>query len=100
MNSDANDTKAQSGLPAEGFCRVDDFVGRGKALPFSRSTWYGMQKAGTAPKPILLTSRVAAYPVSEIRSLLASLKASTTTVLSPKMGTGTSRNNGDKEDAS
>jgi hypothetical protein len=39
-------------------------------VPISRSTWWRMVKAGTAPQPIRLSSGITAWRVSEIRAWL------------------------------
>ena len=59
-------------LPSEGFVRLADFLGHGKALPISRSSWYALVRSGKAPKPIAMGPRTAVYPVQSIREFIAS----------------------------
>lgn len=55
-----------------GFLRLDDFVGPGKAIPVSRSTWYSMIRAGKAPAPIAFSSRIAVYPIATVQAFIES----------------------------
>lgn len=71
MNIKAKSPQAST-LPSEGFVRLDNFLGNGKALPISRSTWYALVRTGKAPKPIALGPRTAVYPVETIREFIAS----------------------------
>ena len=65
-------------LPSEGFVRLKDFLGTGKALPISRSSWYALVRAGKAPKPIAFGPRTSVYPVAMIREFLSSFDQSET----------------------
>jgi predicted DNA-binding transcriptional regulator AlpA len=60
-------------LPMEGFARLNDFVGKGKLIPISRSSWYSLVRAGRAPKPTLIGPRMSVYEISAIRRFVASL---------------------------
>ncbi|MBD8685995.1 MULTISPECIES: helix-turn-helix transcriptional regulator [unclassified Rhizobium] len=55
------------------FGRVSDFVGKGKMIPVSRSTWYSWVKSGRAPKPHHLSPRVAVYDMAAISQFLRTL---------------------------
>lgn len=56
------------------FGRVNDFVGKGKLIPVSRSTWYSWVKSGLAPKPRMLSARIAVYDMDDILHFLRSAK--------------------------
>lgn len=69
------------GLPAEGYVRIWDIIGRGAAkgrpaitavIPVSSATWYAGVKTGRFPKPIK-TGGIALWRVEDIRALLAQL---------------------------
>lgn len=60
-------------LPNEGFVRLNDFVGKGKVIPVSRSTWYAWAKTGRAIKPKSLGPRTSVYDVAEIRRFVTSV---------------------------
>jgi prophage regulatory protein len=74
-------TPVARGLPAEGYVRIWDIIGR-KALkgmaatpgmiPVSRATWYSGVRSGRFPKPIK-HGGVAMWRVEEIRDLIAQL---------------------------
>ncbi|MCQ2002370.1 helix-turn-helix transcriptional regulator [Rhizobium sp. NRK18] len=55
-------------LPEEGYVRLNDFLGKGKFLPMSRSTWYSRVRSGEAPAPVSLGARIVAYRVEDIRA--------------------------------
>jgi predicted DNA-binding transcriptional regulator AlpA len=57
-------------LPGEGFVRLSQFVGRGRALPISRSGWWAGIKSGKYPPPVKLSPRISVWPVEEIRRLI------------------------------
>jgi prophage regulatory protein len=70
-----------SGLPAEGYVRIWDIIGRkatkGRSaipgmIPVSRATWYSGVKSGRFPKPIK-HSGIAMWRVEDIRALVAQL---------------------------
>lgn len=64
-------------LPREGLVRLADFVGKGKAIPVSKSTWYSWVKAGKAVQPMRLGSRLSVYDVASVRSFIRSYGKST-----------------------
>jgi prophage regulatory protein len=70
-----------SGLPAEGYVRIWDIIGRkttkGRSaipgmIPVSSATWYSGVKSGRFPKPIK-HSGIAMWRVEDIRALVAQL---------------------------
>lgn len=70
-----------SGLPAEGYVRIWDIIGRratkGRAaitgmIPVSSATWYAGVKSGRFPKPIR-HGGIAMWRVEDIRALVAQL---------------------------
>lgn len=70
-----------SGLPAEGYVRIWDIIGRraGKGqpaitgmIPVSSATWYAGVKSGRFPKPIK-HGGIAMWRVEDIRALVAQL---------------------------
>lgn len=72
---------ATSGLPAEGYVRIWDIIGRSATngstatpgmIPVSRSTWYSGVRSGRFPKPIK-HGGVAMWRVEDIRALVAEL---------------------------
>lgn len=71
-----------SGLPAEGYVRIWDILGRKAAngrpailgmIPVSRATWYAGVKSGCFPKPIK-HGGIAMWRVEEIQALIAHLR--------------------------
>ncbi len=61
-------------LPAEGFVRVRSIItekGRVGVLPLGRTRWYSGVKSGEFPRGVLIAPRVRAWPVEQIRELLA-----------------------------
>lgn len=71
-----------SGLPAEGYVRIWDIIGRKSAkgrpanrgvIPVGRGTWYAGVKSGRFPKPIK-HGRIAMWRVEDIRALVAQLE--------------------------
>jgi prophage regulatory protein len=69
------------GLPAEGYVRIWDIIGRrankGRSaipgmIPVSRATWYSGIKSGRFPKPIKHCG-IAMWRVEDIRALVAQL---------------------------
>jgi len=73
-----------SGLPAEGYVRIWDIIGRkatkGRSaipgmIPVSRATWYSGVKSGRFPKPIKHNG-IAMWRVEDIRALVAQLGSS------------------------
>jgi|UPI00067F480F hypothetical protein len=65
---------AQYELPPTGFVRLGDFVGKGKVIPVSKSTWYAWAKAGRAIRPTRLGPRTSAYPVEAVVAFIASFE--------------------------
>jgi hypothetical protein len=70
-----------SGLPAEGYVRIWDILGRKAAngrpaipalIPVSNATWYAGVKSGRFPKPIK-HGGIALWRVEDIRALVAQL---------------------------
>lgn len=70
-----------SGLPAEGYVRIWDIIGRraakGRAaitgmIPVSSATWYAGVKSGRFPKPIK-HGGIAMWRVEDIRALVVEL---------------------------
>lgn len=57
-------------LPVTGYVRVNQLVPR--FIPVSHATWWRWIKAGKAPKPHKLSSRVTAWKVEDIRAYLDS----------------------------
>jgi prophage regulatory protein len=57
-------------LPVSGFVRLKQFVGPGKALPISRSTWWAGVKDGRFPKPMKLGKRVTVWRAEDIHRLI------------------------------
>ncbi len=77
MTDDVNSNDAgpdSSDLPSEGFVRLSAFVGKGKFIPISRSSWYALQRSGIAPKPKILGLRTCVYDVATIRRFASSLE--------------------------
>ena len=64
-----------SELPSTGFLRLRDFVGRGKLVPVSKSTWWQGIKDGRFPKPVKLGKRVTVWRVEDIRRLIETVRA-------------------------
>ena len=62
-------------LPSSGFVRLSDFVGKGKMIPVSRSTWYSWIRTGKAIKPTQLGPRVAVYPVQAVADFISEYTA-------------------------
>jgi prophage regulatory protein len=58
-------------LPAEGFVRVSQFVGPGKAIPVGRTTWWRGVRDGIFPKPVRLGPNITAWRVEDIRALVS-----------------------------
>ena len=52
------------------FLRLDDFVGRDRAVPVSRAHWYALMQEGKAPRPVKL-GKAAAWRQSEINRFIA-----------------------------
>ena len=70
----------QHQLPEIGFLRAADIIGDRKKgipaiLPISRSTFWARVKSGEYPKGVLLSENIRAWPVSEVRQMVADLEA-------------------------
>lgn len=66
-------------LPETGFLRLSQIIGNQKAIPpipaiipVKKSCWWQMVRDGRAPKPVKLGSRITAWRVEDIRTLIAS----------------------------
>jgi prophage regulatory protein len=57
-------------LPASGLVRLDQFVGRGRAIPCGKSTWWAGVKEGRFPPPVKLGPRITAWRVEDIRAVI------------------------------
>ncbi len=60
-------------LPEIGFVRLTQFVGKGKPIPVSTSTWWDWVKTGKAPQPVKLGPNTTAWKVQDIRDLISEL---------------------------
>ena len=60
----------QQRLPASGLVRLDQFVGRGRAIPCGKSTWWAGVKEGRFPPPVKLGRRITAWRVEDIRAVI------------------------------
>lgn len=69
--------RTEDHLPAEGFVRLDQIVGPGRALPIGRSTFWAGVKSGRFPAPVRIGG-VTAWRVEDIRALIARADASGT----------------------
>jgi predicted DNA-binding transcriptional regulator AlpA len=58
------------GLPREGFVRLSQFLGPGRALPIGRSTWWAGVKSGRFPQPVKLLPGVTVWRVEDIRGVI------------------------------
>ena len=61
-------------LPATGFLRLPQIIGKPKAdppvpplVPVSNSTWWAGVKSGRFPQPVKLSDRITAWRVEDIR---------------------------------
>lgn len=57
-------------LPKEGFVRLPQFLGPGRALPIGRSTWWAGVKSGRFPQPVKLLPGVTVWRVDDIRAVI------------------------------
>ncbi len=63
-------------LPAQGFIRLSRLVGGDNPLlPVCRATLYNWIKEGRIAAPTRIGKRLVAYPVSQVREMLAELEA-------------------------
>lgn len=70
MNNPTLETQANHRLPTEyGFLRLDQIL---KLIPVGKTTWWNGVKSGRFPKPVKLGTRITAWKVEDIRSLLNS----------------------------
>ena len=58
-------------LPETGFVRLRDIIGRGRPLPFGKSTWWEGVRTGRFPQPVKLGPRITAWRDEDIRELIA-----------------------------
>jgi len=68
-------------LPETGYVRLPQILGNPKAdpptpaiIPVSKSTWWAGVKSGRYPKPVKLSTRCTAWPVSSIRALIEEMQ--------------------------
>lgn len=61
-------------LPEHGFVRLPTIL---QVYPVSRASWWAGVKAGTLPAGVLLSARVRAWAVEDIRRLIAEAKQAT-----------------------
>ena len=57
-------------LPSTGLMRLRAFVGRGKPIPISTSTWWEGVRSGRFPQPVKLGPKITAWRVEDIRALI------------------------------
>ena len=58
------------GLPRWGLMRLAAIIGPTGPIPVSKSTWWAGVKSGRYPKPVKLGSRITAWRVEDIRTLI------------------------------
>jgi predicted DNA-binding transcriptional regulator AlpA len=58
-------------LPATGYIRQKDLVGKGKIIPFSATTLWRKVAQGLFPKPVRLSAGVTAWRVEDVRHWMA-----------------------------
>lgn len=62
--------------PAAGFVRLPQIIGtreRPGPVPVSRATWYAWIKLGTAPAPVKIGARAAAWRAEDVRAFIERL---------------------------
>jgi len=57
-------------LPETGLLRQSEFVGRGKAIPVSRATWWRGVRKGHFPQPIQLAPNMKFWRAEDIHQLI------------------------------
>ena len=57
-------------LPETGLLRQSEFVGRGKAIPVSRSTWWRGVRSGDFPQPIHVTKNIKLWRAEDIHRFI------------------------------
>jgi prophage regulatory protein len=57
-------------LPETGLVRLGAFVGKGKAVPVSPSTWWEGVKSGRFPKPVKLGPKITAWQAADIHAVI------------------------------
>jgi prophage regulatory protein len=57
-------------LPESGFIRLPQILGPTGPIPVSRSTWWAGVRSGRFPRPVKIGSRVTAWRVEDIRTLV------------------------------
>ena len=55
-------------LPATGYIRQKELIGKGHIIPFSATTLWRKVAAGLFPKPVKLSEGVTAWKVEDIRA--------------------------------
>jgi prophage regulatory protein len=60
-------------LPETGFVRLSSIL---KIIPVGKSTWWEGIKTGRFPKPVKLGTRITAWRVEDIRSLIEAYQTS------------------------
>lgn len=79
---DLSDMTNQALLPATGFLRLPQIIGKPTAcppiapiIPVSRSSWWAGVKTGRFPKPIKLGPRTTVWRVEDIVELIAEIES-------------------------
>ena len=62
-------------LPSTGFLRLPSIIAPHGPIPVSKSTWWAGIKTGRYPKPVKLSTRVTAWRVEDIRTLIDAYKS-------------------------
>lgn len=62
-------------LPATGYIRQKELVGKGNIIPVSAATLWRWVAAGLFPKPVRLSANAVAWRVEEIRAWMAEKEA-------------------------
>lgn len=68
--------KHENKLADLSFVRINDFVGRGKLIPVSKSTWWAGVKSGRFPQPVSgspLGGRITVWRLSDIHAFVNSI---------------------------
>ena len=64
-------------LPDDSLVRLKAIIGPGNPVPISRSTWFAWRKANKAPAAVMLSPKVAAYRVGDVKELVRGENANT-----------------------
>lgn len=69
-------------LPETGYLRLPQIIGNPKAdppipaiIPIGKSTWWAGVKSGRYPQPVKLSTRITAWRVEDIRTLINDMTA-------------------------